>query len=256
MWSNDIVNPLKKTRKPSQGQLINIKDILRRIKELLGIRTDIELAVVMAVDYRRIQNWKLRNTVPTDIIIALCSSKGLGLEYILTGNKAHMGRYQYGNCGLAYLFNRQSPLIAHNRVRPPNKKFVKYDSHGNLECSFESPQIVDMLSPETNWLIHSLGVKPKDFMLMRIVDDSMFPWVQDGDLVFVDTSQKNTFNGGVLALRYSDGIMLLRRIYRNPDGTLLAKTDTDCCEPVVLDTTNKDMEPLVVGTVVRRIVKC
>jgi phage repressor protein C with HTH and peptisase S24 domain len=122
-------------------------------------------------------------------------------------------------------------------------------------CSFESPQLVDVLSPGTNWLIHALGVQPEDLLLMKVIGDNMSPWVQDGDLVFVDTSFKSTINGGVLALRYADGTMTVRRIFRNPDGTLLAKCDAESCEPELLDISNEDMYPLVVGRVVRRLVR-
>jgi len=83
----------------------------------------------------------------------------------------------------------------------------------------------------------------------------MVPWVQDGDLVFIDTSYKSTINGGVLALRYPDGTMVVRRVFRQPDGTLHAKCDAVGCESETLDISNEDMYPLVVGRVVRRLVK-
>jgi DNA-binding transcriptional regulator YiaG len=251
-------NMLSETAKlimPGGNVLINTKDTLSRIKEELGIQTDVELAETMGVGIRRIHNWKQRNTVPTEAIVAICGSEGLDLEYILTGNKAHMGRSPFGEIGAAHSFKPPSPVFEQPRVCPPYKRFVKYDSHGNVICSFESSQIVDVLSPGTNWLIHALGVQPNDLLLMKIVGDNMSPWVQDGDLVFVDTSNKSTINGGVLALRYSDGTMTVRRIFRSPDGTLLAKCDAESSEPELLDITNEDMYPLVVGRVVRRLVR-
>lgn len=235
--------------------LINTKDALGRIKEELEIQTDVELAEVMSVSIRRIHNWKQRNTVPTEAIVALCGSEGLDLEYILTGKRSSWTRSQQslevGENDIGTIDGNSD----HPRVCPPYKKFVKTDSHGNELYSFESPQIVDVLAPGTNWLIHALGVQPADLVLMKIVGDNMFPWVQDGDLVFVDTSQKSTISGGVLALRYADGTMVVRRVFRNPDGTLYAKCDADCCEPEMLDLNNEDMYPLVVGRVVRRLVK-
>lgn len=238
-------------RMPGGHVLINTKDTLGRIKEELGIQTDVELADAMGVGIRRIHNWKQRNTIPTEAIVAICGSEGLDLEYILTGNRTHTGKCQFEECSSA----PSGPLIDQPRVCPPYKRFVKYDAHGNVTCSFESPQIVDVLAPGTNWLIHALGVQPEDLLLMKVIGDSMSPWVQDGDLVFVDTSFKGTINGGVLALRYADGTMTVRRIFRNPDGTLLAKCDTENSEPELLDINNEDMYPLVVGRVVRRLVK-
>lgn len=244
-----------KLRMPGGNVLINTKDTLARIKEELGIQTDVELAESMGVGIRRIHNWKQRNTIPTEAIVAICGSEGLDLEYILTGNKANTGRFPSEGSGSDNLFAAQPPACEQPRVTPPYKRYVKYDSHGNVICSFESPQLVDVLSPGTNWLIHALGVQPDDLLLMKVVGDNMSPWVQDGDLVFVDTSYKSTINGGMLALRYADGTMTVRRIFRNPDGTLLAKCDTQSCEPELLDISNEDMYPLVVGRVVRRLVK-
>ena len=231
--------------------MINTKDALSRLKEELGIHTDIELAETMSVGIRRIHNWKQRNTVPTEAIVAICGSEGLDLEYILTGNKASSGRQKQGS-QMSELdpTNKDQP-----RVCPPYKRFVQRDSYGNEVSSFESPQIVDVLAPGTNWLIHALGVQPEDLLLMKIIGDNMVPWVQDGDLVFIDTSYKSTINGGVLALRYPDGTMVVRRVFRNVDGTLHAKCDAVGCESETLDISNEDMYPLVVGRVVRRLVK-
>jgi hypothetical protein len=238
-------------RIPGGHVLINTKDTLSRIKEELGIQTDVELSEAMGVGIRRIHNWKQRNTIPTESIVAICGTEGLDLEYILTGNKAHSGRFQPEDSNSVDV----SPACEQPRICPPYKRYVKYDSHGNVICSFESPQLVDVLSPGTNWLIHALGVQPEDLLLMKVIGDNMSPWVQDGDLVFVDTSFKSTINGGVLALRYADGTMTVRRIFRNPDGTLLAKCDAESCEPELLDISNEDMYPLVVGRVVRRLVR-
>jgi CI repressor-like protein/peptidase S24-like protein len=244
-----------KLKVPGGHVLINTKDALGRIKEELGIQTDAELAEAMSVNIRRIHNWKQRNTVPTEAIVALCGSEGLDLEYILIGKKSNLARSLQGQGKESGAPDPGAASIDQPRVCPPYKKFVKLDSHGNELYSFESPQIVDVLAPGTNWLVHALGVQPKDLILMKIVGDNMFPWGQDGDLVFVDTSQKSTINGGVLALRYADGTMVIRRVFRNPDGTLHAKCDADCCERELLDISNEDMYPLVVGRVIRRLVK-
>ena len=205
----------------------------------------------MGVGIRRIHNWKQRNTIPTEGIVAICGSEGLDLEYILTGNKSQTGRMLSEECRSAH----ELPVCEQPRVNPPYKRFVRFDSNGNVICSFESPQIVDVLAPGINWLIHALGVQPDDLLLMKIIGDNMSPWAQDGDLMFVDTSYKSTINGGVLALRYADGTMTIRRIFRNPDGTLLAKCDAEGSEPEVIDISNEDMYPLVVGRVVRRLVR-
>ena len=252
--SGNISKNTARLKVPGGHMMINTKDVLGRIKEELGIHTDAELAEAMTVNIRRIHNWKQRNTVPTEAIVALCGCEGLDLEYILTGNKTGLAR---GLQTPEKETGASDGVAPHDQTRvcPPYRRYVKRDSRGNELYSFESPQLVDVLSPGTNWLVHALGVQPEDLILMKIVGDNMFPWVQDGDLVFVDTSQKSTINGGVLAWRYSDGTMVVRRVFRNQDGTLHAKCDMDGCDPELIDIGNEDMYPLVVGRVIRRLVK-
>jgi Bacteriophage CI repressor helix-turn-helix domain. len=77
----------------SCGEDTNVctKDVLSRIKRELGLDTDLELAEMMGVGVRRIHNWKNRNTVPTEEIVAICGKEGLDLQYILTGHRIGIG---------------------------------------------------------------------------------------------------------------------------------------------------------------------
>jgi hypothetical protein len=52
-----------------------------------------------------------------------------------------------------------------------------------------------------------------------------------------------------------DGTMTIRRVFRKPDGTLMAKCDAESSGLEHLDISNEDMYPLVVGRVVRRLVR-
>ncbi|HPX61738.1 MAG TPA: LexA family transcriptional regulator [Deltaproteobacteria bacterium] len=249
--SGKLARDTARLRLPGGQVTVRTKDVLSRLKEELGIQMDVELAEVMSVGIRRIHNWKQRNTVPTEAIVAICGSEGLDLEFILTGNRSNMGRcHQAGG-------KIEVPHCSDNqpRVVPPNRRFEQCDSAGNQVAVFDSPQLVDVLAPGTNWLIHALGVQPEHLLLMKVIGDNMAPWVQDGDLVFVDTANKSTINGGVLALRYADGTMIVRRVYRNQDGTLHARCDSEGCDAEILDISNEDMYPLVVGRVVRRLVR-
>src|ERR1039457_6118990 len=90
--SGRVSSETARLRVPGGHVLLNTKDTLSRIKEELGIHTDVDLAETMGVGIRRIHNWKQRNTIPTEAIAAICGSEGLDLEYILTGNKAHANR--------------------------------------------------------------------------------------------------------------------------------------------------------------------
>lgn len=252
--------------------LLSTRDVLSRIKDELGLDTDLELAEVMGVGIRRIHNWKHRNTVPTEEIVGICGKEGLDLQYILTGQRIGLGRsdgqgemrqVQEGLVGAFFDHDtankaRDSFTLStsgHPLIHPPYKAYTQRSDNGEVQTSFMSPQIVDVLAPGLNWLNHSLGVAPENFLLIKVLGDNMAPWLQDGDLVMVDAGIKTTINGGCLMLRYADGMMMVRRVFRNPDGTFLAKCDNDGSPPDIIDPNNNMTYPIVVGRVVRRLVR-
>jgi len=252
--------------------LLSTRDVLSRIKDELGLDTDLELAEVMGVGIRRIHNWKHRNTVPTEEIVGICGKEGLDLQYILTGQRIGLGRSDgQGETGQmqaqsvasghdADYMSKPRDSFSHSTcghplIHPPYKAYTQRSDNGEVLNSFTSPQIVDVLAPGLNWLNHSLGVAPENFLLVKVLGDNMAPWLQDGDLVMVDAGIKTTINGGCLMLRYADGMMMVRRVFRNPDGTFLAKCDNECCPPDIIDPNNNMTYPIVVGRVVRRLVR-
>ena len=146
-------------------------------------------------------------------------------------------------------------LCGHPRIHPPYKAYTQRSESGEILTSFTSPQVVDVLAPGINWLNHSLGISPENFLLIKILGDNMAPWLQDGDLAIVDTAIKTATNGGCVVLRYADGLLMVRRVFRNPDGTLLAKCDCEHYPPEVIDPNDNMIYPIIVGRVVRRLVR-
>lgn len=251
---------------------LSTRNVLSRIKGELGLDTDQELADVMGIGIRRIHNWKHRNTVPTEEIVAICGKEGLDLQYILTGQGIRPNRAdeQNGTNGTqsktsTCVFDAEQAnkprdtfthsICGHPRIHPPYRAYTQRAENGEVLTSFTSPQVVDVLAPGLNWLNHSLGVAPENFLLIKVLGDNMVPWLQDGDLVIVDTGIKTATNGGCVVLRYADGLLLVRRVFRNPDGTLLAKCDSECCPPDIIDPNDNMIYPIVVGRVVRRLVR-
>jgi hypothetical protein len=248
---------------------LSTRQVLSRIKEQLGLDTDIELAEAMGIGIRRIYNWKHRNTVPTEEIVAICGKEGLDLQYILTGPGPVQGGapVQTGTKRGAVHCNfdpeqankprdTYTPsACGHPRIHPPYKAYTQRSDNGEVLNSFTSPQIVDVLAPGLNWLNHSLGIAPENFLLIKVLGDNMSPWLQDGDLIMVDTSIKTTTAGGCLVLRYPDGILMVRRVFRSPEGKLMVRDDNECSPPDFIDPNDNMTYPIVVGRVVRRLVR-
>ncbi|ACD94699.1 LexA family transcriptional regulator [Trichlorobacter lovleyi] len=255
--------------KSDEEVALSTRQVLARIKEQLGLDTDIELAEAMGIGIRRIHNWKHRNTVPTEEIVAICGKEGLDLQYILTGPGPLQGggAMQAGAKKGAVHCNFDPEQAnkprdtytpsqcGHPRIHPPYKAYTQRSEKGEVLSSFSSPQIVDVLAPGLNWLNHSLGIAPEHFLLVKALGDNMAPWLQDGDLIMVDTSIKTTTAGGCLLLRYPDGVLMVRRVFRSPEGRLMVRDDNECSPPDAIDPNDNSTYPIVVGRVVRRLVR-
>lgn len=73
-----------------QNAVINMDNVISRLKQDLGMQSDAELAKAIDVLPKMISVWKIRNTIPSEIIAKFCLEKKLDLQYILTGQKDHV----------------------------------------------------------------------------------------------------------------------------------------------------------------------
>lgn len=68
-----------------QNVVINIADIFERLKKALCLRNDADLARKLGESPKKLAVWKLRNTIPIDLLVSFCSHYFLDLEWVLTG---------------------------------------------------------------------------------------------------------------------------------------------------------------------------
>ena len=64
---------------------IEINAVLDRIIEFIGAKSDTDLAKAMNVSRQVIFGWRKRGTIPYDRLIQFALSKGLSLDYLITG---------------------------------------------------------------------------------------------------------------------------------------------------------------------------
>ena len=93
-----------------------------------------------------------------------------------------------------------------------------------------------------------LGVTQRDLALIEVHGDSMEPTLSNGDLILLDTRHGKVMDNAVYALQHN-GTLLVKRIQRRLDGSLVVKSDNPRYEPESL--TRDAAESLgVVGRVV------
>lgn len=67
--------------------MLNIEDILDRIKTELKIKNDAGLAKLFNFHQANIKNWRERGTIPWDMLYALCRDKGWSFDWLISGTE-------------------------------------------------------------------------------------------------------------------------------------------------------------------------
>lgn len=96
-----------------------------------------------------------------------------------------------------------------------------------------SEQIVDHMTFRTDWLRSKFGLRPQDVALIEVWGDSMEPTLSNGDLILVDISHPELRDNAVYVFQYN-GTLLVKRIQRRMDGSVVIKSDNPRYEPDIL----------------------
>lgn len=95
-------------------------------------------------------------------------------------------------------------------------------------------RIVDRLAFRLDWIQKTLGVRPKDLVLISTSGDSMVPTLHPRDLLLMDRSVESLDDDAIYAVQMPDGLMV-KRVQRDTDGTVLLKSDNPQYPPFSLD---------------------
>lgn len=74
------------------------------------------------------------------------------------------------------------------------------------------------------YTLKSLGISFNEAFAATARDDSMTPYIQDGDTIFVDRGRTDIKDGRIFAIRFGE-LHYCKRLYRNPDGSVRIVSD-------------------------------
>lgn len=94
------------------------------------------------------------------------------------------------------------------------------------------------------------NIKPENFKIIYAKGDSMSPYLNEGDAVGLDISEKIPKDGEVYAL-FLDGDTMIKRIFREAGGVLTLSSDNKAYRDKVVDDSNGD-SLIIIGRVVYR----
>lgn len=105
-------------------------------------------------------------------------------------------------------------------------------------------QVVDYLSFRAEWVKIALGVSVRDLALISVIGDSMEPALSEGDVVLLDLTTKSVLDGSIYALQLNGGL-LVKRIQRMLDGSLVVKSDNPRYDTEVVTEGKADLVKIV-----------
>ncbi len=162
-----------------------IEEQIAELKTLTNTAKNVDLAKVLGISPKTIQNWKYRNKIPEDIFL-----------------KARL-------------------VSESDAILNPPRGYITLDVYeqtvsagdGALVVSEEKSQ--DIVFSES-FIYNDIGVNPANVFLMPVKGDSMYPTLRNGALVMVNRVEQFT-GDSIYVFRY-DGQLMVKRLQFSKDG--------------------------------------
>lgn len=87
------------------------------------------------------------------------------------------------------------------------------------------PSVVDQIKVTTAWARRHIGINLSHIRLITAKGDSMHDTIEDGEVLFLDTSVTEYKNEGIYAITDSEGGLRIKRLLRHIDGRLSIISD-------------------------------
>jgi phage repressor protein C with HTH and peptisase S24 domain len=215
----------------------------KRVKEVTGWTAYKALAEFVDSSTASIAGVKKRGKFNLEWAHKIAQSFGSYTDYIMDG--AGPKRRETGSEGYKSADTTATP--AEGYVYVPRYEVAASAGGGAV---IHSEQIVDHLSFKAEWVHNTLGVPVNDLALINVLGDSMEPVLSDGDLILIDMGTRRVKDNAIYVLQLN-GSLLVKRIQRKLDGSVMVKSDNVIYEPEMVTT-----EMLNSLNVIGRVVWC
>lgn len=217
---------------------MSVAERIKIVRESTG-KSQKELAEELGTSFRALQDYEAGKSYPGGKVFEALAKLGFNTNWILTG-EGEMRREDD--------FDARNPTIINDKegfVKIPRYEVSASAGGGSL---VHSEQIVDHLTFRADWVRNTLGIPVSALALISVKGDSMEPTLSNGDVILIDMS-KNGFDDNAVYVLRLNGTLLVKRVKRNFDGSVLVSSDNtmytpDLIDVAILDTLN------VVGRVV------
>ncbi len=203
------------------------EQIINRMKSVLGVSMDKEVAEYFDIKQASVTNWRKRGTIPIEQCIQLSLQKGVTLDWLLLGH----GEGEISDEAAAYAVDNEYTEV-------PLYDIEASAGNGSL---FDHELIESYLKFRNDWLTRE-GLQKKNLVAIRVSGDSMDGTLSDGDAVLIDTSRKKP--DGVFVIRIGDSLRI-KRLQKLTNGSLLVSSDNDMYRSEEIPMENLDQVEII-----------
>lgn len=184
--------------------MLETNDIIKRLKQLLGLKTDLELANLLEIKPNTLSSWKIRETLRYDKIIEVCKQYKIDLNEVFLVHPNSVYNIDLAhrvvkmisvNNHIEYFINSEKCLATSPTCVFPTEEEVNIGFQIGVENMFPTIKLssyVLAMKIDTEemkpWHIYILVVENKGILFYRFKRKS-----EDEELVFV--SDNDTFEG-------------------------------------------------------------
>lgn len=182
-----------------------------RIKFIRGGESQKDFGARFGVNLNTIGRYEAESTYPgADFIVDLCKIYGVSSSWLLFGE------------GDIYQNQKTISDNAQNRSKPSCfLDTCEFDMIPMVETKLSagggafvvSEKIEGYYAFRKIW-VRRVSPSPKGLFLMRVEGSSMFPTIQDGDTVMIDTNRIDIIEGNIYSIRYDSTVMIKRLMFR------------------------------------------
>jgi phage repressor protein C with HTH and peptisase S24 domain len=178
-----------------------VQAIVDRLKEVVGVTKDVELAEALGASRSTPAVWKIRDRIPFAECMEVAEQYNVSLDWLV------MGRGVPGIEAIAEAAARGNGEEVASACEFP---------------AFDMPSFLDSDSPQrtikipSEWITRD-GLDMSEVIAMRYVGNNMAPTINDGDVVFIDRRPRDI--DGVFVMRLGDSIRG-KRVQRMQSGAL------------------------------------
>lgn len=196
---------------------MNISERIKQRMQTLGMKRAAELVKATGVSKGSVSQWLSDSSAPTGAnLLKLAKVLGVQPEWLLTGEGPEPNAVE----------SRLVPVEWESTDQDRDEYLTVPLIDVALSAGNGAPAIIEIEQyelPFRRYTLQKKGVSPNCAKVVRVIGNSMYPVLNDGDAVGIDTSKTKVVDGDTYAIRDGD-LLRVKILIERPDGGLLIRS--------------------------------